>query len=151
MKRILYALAFATVIVGCNSKKGYDAIMPDDTPTKVTFNMSHEDFYALGLDSLFLMESGADFSMYYQNLNGSLLNGAIYYFGKKDKEPLYEIIFMYNSDAERDADALRLLGEKTSEEGWELEWEPYNIKAWTYESKLIIAARIPGTEWYEEE
>jgi len=113
--------------------------------------LSIGDFNAIIGDSAIMVDANGNATVFYQELEGEKLEAAMYYFGTKGKQPLYEIIFMYKSEAERDADALRMLGEKTNEEGWQLQREPYDVKAWTYESKLIIAARIPTTEWFEEE
>ncbi|MDX2359694.1 MAG: hypothetical protein QNK23_02730 [Crocinitomicaceae bacterium] len=148
---ILYSLLIL-VLTACHTlKHAYEDVFPLETPENVEFDMTLKDFLALEMDSIYLMETTASGTMYYGSIQGELLDGAIYYFGPKGEEPLYEIIFMYISESDRDADAQRLLGDKNTEQGWSLEHEPYNVKAWTYESKLIIAARIPDTEWYEEE
>jgi len=77
----------------------------------------------------------------------------VYYFDADEDEPLYEIIAIYPDEATRDAVAADLLGEPNYDGS---EWrydsgEGYQIWAWTFKTKLIIAAILPNTEWADEE
>lgn len=81
------------------------------------------------------------------------LSGIVYYFDNEGDRPLYEIILIYDKATDRDAYVQQALGAPNhpSAEG---EWLfdsglGYQMNFWTYQSKLILAAAIPGSEWDE--
>lgn len=77
----------------------------------------------------------------------------VYYFDADDHEPLYEVIAIYPDVATRNTVAAELLGEPNHEgKEWRYDsGEGYQIWAWTFQKKLVIAAILPGTEWADEE
>ena len=81
------------------------------------------------------------------------LESVVYYFDADGDEPLYEIIAIYPDKPTRDAVADELLGAPNFDNK---EWrydsgEGYQIWAWTFQNKLVIAAILPNTEWADEE
>ncbi|MCB0661967.1 MAG: hypothetical protein KDC24_04465 [Saprospiraceae bacterium] len=89
--------------------------------------------------------------VYMEESPGENINYAVYYFDADDNKPLYEVIIEYPDIQSRDAAAAALLGPPNQGGEWyfEKKWE-YPIKAWVFKNKLVIAALIPNTEWYEE-
>jgi hypothetical protein len=74
----------------------------------------------------------------------------IYYFDTEGTVPFYEAIIVYETEAKRDEEAKRLLGEPNTENN--TEWtidsrQDFKIRAWKIEKKLIVAAQLKGTEW----
>ncbi|MCF8296524.1 MAG: hypothetical protein K9J13_03180 [Saprospiraceae bacterium] len=74
-----------------------------------------------------------------------------YYLDDGEDNPLYEIIIEYNDIAVRDNVVKKLYGEPNHGEEWRFETQEFPIMVWTYQSKLIIAAKMKGTEWENEE
>lgn len=77
----------------------------------------------------------------------------VYYFGTEGSQPLYEMIFIYFDEDERDEAAENLLGTPNYENGKEWMYdsgEGFRIHAWKFKTKLIVAGKIKGTEWEEE-
>jgi hypothetical protein len=73
-----------------------------------------------------------------------------YYFTKDKKNILYEIIIQYEPDFDLESLIEKLFGLSITDEEFLLNCgESYKMKAWTFESTLVIAAKIKGTEWYE--
>lgn len=74
-----------------------------------------------------------------------------YYFDVEGKMPLYELIIEYNSEKQRDNVAGPLLGKPNYGDEWVFDsGEGFDIRAWTFKSKLIIIGVLPGSEWEGE-
>lgn len=74
-----------------------------------------------------------------------------YYFGPKDKMPLYEYIIDYYDAAKRDKFVETNLGKPNSGEEWLFDsGEGFQVKAWLYQNKLVVTGIIKDTEYDEE-
>lgn len=76
-----------------------------------------------------------------------------YYFANTNTSvnPLYEIIIEYKDVFYRDQVASKLYGAPNSGDEWRFDsGEGYQIMIWRFETKLVIAAKMKGTEWENE-
>ena len=114
--------------------------------------MSLADFNARKGTSTADMQDNMSFRwVYLEEVNDEKLSNSIYYFDKAGTQPLYEMIFTYQDESVRDKEAMELLGPPNNKDKWRLEKDPYTIIAWKFKNKLVMAALIPNTEWWNEE
>lgn len=146
--RILTILCLTTIFLlqGCASAK-----FPAALDKKVDFNMSLDYFNLLKGTSTADMQDDSFRWVYNEEVNDDKLSNIVYYFDKDGSRPLYEMIFIYKDKNVRNKEANELLGYPNNDGEWRLEKAPYTIIAWNFESKLVMAALIPNTEWWEEE
>ena len=75
----------------------------------------------------------------------------VYYFDSDGSQPLYEIIIQYSSEYLAKGKANKKLGKPNDGDEWRFTSVKtglsYDIKAWIYKSKVVIAAMMDGTEW----
>ena len=88
-------------------------------------------------------------TVYLEEINKDGLNSVVYYFDNDGEMPLYEMILIYESEAKRDAVAAKLLGKPNFEsKEWKIKTnKSYPLRAWAFQSKLVIVGVIKGTEW----
>jgi hypothetical protein len=73
------------------------------------------------------------------------------YFGTEDGEPLYEFIIQYKTPTKAKEVASSLLGEANTDDGeWRFLSKGVEMRAWVFETKLVVAAVLQGTEWSDE-
>lgn len=90
-------------------------------------------------------------SVYLEAKPATNIESAVYYFDAEGKEPFYELIIVYPDMTARDAAAEALFGAPNKGGEWYFENKgSYPIKAWVFNEKLIVAALVPQTEWWEE-
>ncbi|MBN2461446.1 MAG: hypothetical protein JXB60_07545 [Candidatus Cloacimonetes bacterium] len=117
----------------------------------------HNIFLGMAMDNfiqirenLVLQESFIDFrSVITENINRNGIIGVTYYFDNDNQKPLYEMIIEYDSVNTRDNATKKMLGKPDLETGeWQFQsGEGFDIIAWELDNKLVIAAKLPGTEW----
>lgn len=157
MRLLPVLLIAATLLSACSASKkagskGKSFQFPEEFKG-LEFNMSMKQVGAIrDLDSDQIQDGDFRFTVY-EPLENSEIEGAGYYFDAEGDKPFYELIIVYKSEELRDAAAQKLLGEPNFENN--TEWQvrgkgPYEIRAWGFKTKLIIAALIPNTEWYED-
>jgi hypothetical protein len=102
--------------------------------------------------SIKFMDQNFDFRAVYLEENpATTIKSAIYYFDADGNKPFYELIIEYPDIASRDAAAEALFGKPNMGGEWYFEDKgPYPIKAWVFKEKLVVAALIPQTEWWED-
>lgn len=150
MLKIGLILLSSIFLVSCGSTKSYQDLYPKALSKGVEFEMSFEDFSKLrNVDANNLNEESFRIT-YVEEVNSENVEHIAYYFDKDGDKPLYEMIFIYKDTVTRNTDAEALLGKPNNGEEWLLEMKPYNLMAWKFRKKLILAALIPGTEWAEE-
>ncbi len=133
------------------SKNAYNDIYPKSLEEGVYFDMPLEEFKTLkSIDSSMMIDDGFR-SIYVENIKEGSVSDIVYYFDADKNAPLYEMIFIYNDTLVRNADAKALFGAPNDGKEWRFNRKPYDISAWTFKNKLIIAALIPLTEWADEE
>lgn len=146
-----FALATSFLLFSCVHTKTYKDLYPSALSKGVDFNMSLADFNKLKGTSTADMTDDSFRWVYLESLNDDKVSDIVYYFDKDGDQPLYEMIFIYKDTTVRNSDAQNLLGAPNSGKEWRLEMEPYTVTAWKYMSKLVMAAIIPNTEWWDEE
>lgn len=80
------------------------------------------------------------------------MESVVYYFNIEDglAPRLYEVIMQFHSEELRDEFSTKLGPTNTPDGEWEwIDDDGILFKAWTFQSKLIIAKVIPGCEWDE--
>ena len=78
---------------------------------------------------------------------------AIYYFSAEKGAPqfLYELIIQYATSVKARDKAISLYGQPNHGDKWKIDSkEAFDIYIWTYENKIILAAKMKGTEWENE-
>ncbi len=133
----------------CGSRRDYGEIYPEVLDKKVDFNMTISDFNTLKGISTLDMQDDSFRWIYHEKVQDSDVTDIVYYFDKDGTQPLYEMIFIYKDTATRNAAASELLGPTNYEGEWRFTDGPHTLSAWTYKTKLILAALIPNTEWNE--
>lgn len=116
------------------------------------FGMSYEEFTKIRTDAV--MSYNQDFrTVYMEELTNQDITDIIYYFTTGNKPFLYEIIVIYKNEIARDAAATQLLGDPNfNDEEWRFKsGEGFYIHAWKYQTKLIWAGKMKGTEWEDHE
>ncbi|WP_422354113.1 hypothetical protein [Roseivirga pacifica] len=91
--------------------------------------------------------------VYIEEVDKNGIANIVYYFDAKlPGKPLYEIIVVFQSTAERDSASEKLLGTPNyKNEEWKVDIKAdYPLHAWTYQSKLIFVYPIRGSEWNEK-
>jgi hypothetical protein len=147
----LFSLPLVAVLllfVGC-ATSSYGKYYPKQLQKKVEMNMSLSDFNALKGTSTKDMQDDSFRWVYLEEVEDEDITDIVYYFDKDGDQPLYEMIFIYKDVATLDRAADELLGVPNDGEEWRIEIAPYTLTAWKYQSKLVLAALIPQTEWNE--
>lgn len=121
------------------------------TLKKVEWEMAPGDLMQLRSNVEFVYDAGFR-HLYMEENPHENISAVIYYFDIEDgmNPRLYEVIMQFQDEQLRDEFAEKL-GPPNTPEG---EWEWYDkegilFKAWTFQSKLIVAKVIPGCEWDE--
>ena len=71
-----------------------------------------------------------------------------YYFDVGGKAPFYEIVLDYRDEKVMDDEINSLLGKPNDDVRWHFRRSAsFDIKAWRYETKLIIIAVLPEAAW----
>jgi hypothetical protein len=79
------------------------------------------------------------------------LRTVVYYFDAEGEAPLYEMILIYADEASRDEAAAKLFGPPNADKEWHFpKHKGFPFRAWPYQTKLVLAAALPGTEWEGE-
>ena len=84
-----------------------------------------------------------------ERINRNGIRDVIYYFGKTDTKPLYELIIEYEKNFDLQKYLLQKYGNPNHGNEWRFDnGEGVIIMIWTFRNKLVIAGAIKGTEWY---
>jgi hypothetical protein len=156
MKKFLLLALVALTLNACKTSKDVHATQRKHLPEKfqtLFLGMSKADAIAARPEMKFAHDSEFR-EEYIEDFEDSELTNAVYYFDDDAPHVLYEIIFIYKSEASRDNVAKVLLGEPNSENSQEWYFdskEDFRMHCWTYKTKLIVTAELKGTEWEEPE
>lgn len=158
MKKYYFLFLATTLLFACttnklaNQSKGY---VPKNNYFKgIYFGMSESEFLKLK-GPISPEKTDYDFREVYLAKTGETEpESVVYYFDNEKEKPLYELIIIYSSEEKAREEGDKLLGERNFENN--TEWffdrdgDAYDIKAWNFKNKLVIAALVPGSEWYDE-
>lgn len=150
---LLAALLLAPAVAGAQTKKDSKDVLPKALK-KIWFGMPLETFgEVVPLRDLSEEETSMDFRRVFADKDPDWkidgLDYVVYYFDGEGTEPLYEIILNFSSEAARDAAAADWFGTPNAEDGewWHPEHEAFAWRAWPFQTKLVVAAVLPGSEW----
>ena len=89
--------------------------------------------------------------VYTQKVDRRNVKDIIYYFDADGDQPLYEVIVSYNDEETPRVIAERRFGAPNyKQEEWRFRYKDHDIWCWVYNNKIVIAAKVPDTEWYED-
>lgn len=123
---------------------------PPEISKKIKFGMSKSNFTDRFPEAK--LENEESFRTVYSLAIGSKdVENLVFYFGTKNKNPLYEIIVNFNSESLAVSRAAELLGVANfNDEEWRYTYKKKPLWCWVYKSKIVYVARTPGTEWDTE-
>lgn len=74
-----------------------------------------------------------------------------YYFDDDNNRPLYEMIITFTDVKSLDDYCSKKLGHPDNDKQWKRATKQgYTFKAWRFDSTLVLALGLPGTEWENE-
>lgn len=117
---------------------------------KVHFGMSFNELMKLrGQQPKDVSDPDYNFrKVYLEEVNSKGLTDVTYYFDNEGDLPLYEMIVVYDSEAARDRDAEKLLGDPNYKgKDWKIDMNgEYPLYAWKFKNKLVYAVPLKGSE-----
>ena len=143
---VLICLLFSiTMLAQSNS----DDFIPKGVPNYVSFGMSVADFEKKAKKVEKVDDSMPFRVVFSQEMKAKGIDEIIYYFDADERsQPLYEIIIVYDNLKKREKAIRNKFNEDTEEWSYALS-NPYPVDAWIFKNKLVVVAKIPGTEWAE--
>ena len=152
--RVLLLLSISFLLFGStqpepwlSSEKKY---LPKELK-KVRFGMSFNELMKLrGQQPKDVSDPDYNFrKVYLEKVNSKGITNVTYYFDNQGNLPLYEMIVVYDSEAARDRDAEKLLGEANYKgKDWKIDMNGgYPLHAWKFKNKLVYAVPLKGSEW----
>lgn len=154
--RAISAFLFITFLCCLNtataqSKKGN--VIPNGLNSEIYFGMNLDDFRNIMGNNIKLEDVNQKFRVVYsQKTNIPDMPLVIYYFDNEKSKPLYELIILYNDNAQAKKAASLLFGQANyNQTEWRVKIQGFpEIWSWVYKNKLIVAAKIRGSEWFKE-
>ena len=134
--------------------------LPAGIPAGVAFGMPVSAFTQVVDMRTMKSDNTRDWrTVYFQPSSDPDIRALIYYISKEvADQPLYEIIIQYASEELAKTKAVEYFGapnHSAAEDDPKEEWR-FNVPnefarwVWVYKDKLVLVARVPGTEWDEE-
>lgn len=154
MRAYFPALVIFALLVSCASGKKTNRYLPEALETEINFGLPLADFLKIKVDKAELQNDGTDFrKVYFETVENQDITYFAYYFDAESTMPLYEVIIGYKTIDHLNKAAIQLLGQPNYKDTeWKITREnDFDLLAWRYKEKLVIAALIPDTEWYESE
>lgn len=153
---ILLTFAF----MSCLRAQEQSFTMPQVVPSQLGFGISLIDFKKSADMSSMRVDNTRDWrTVYFQPDDDPEVKSLIYFFDNKQPgKPLYEITIQFLNEKIAQQNATLYFGtpnhpsegDATSEE-WRFEPTGTFAKwAWVYKDKIVIVARVPGTDWDED-
>lgn len=130
------------------------SVLPAEVNSELFFGMNLADVQQL-LGSNFQSQSNSltDFRLVYlQKTYLREISSIVYYFDNENNKPLYEVIINYQNEEQAQKAATHLFGNPNYKQtDWRIKMQGVpDIWSWVYKNKLVVAAKIPGSEWAEE-
>lgn len=158
-KTILFALLLAISFSACKSSKTGESVATMDirkiyVPQQVKdtyFGLSRTDFLKMRTSNVEVSDIVDFRTEITETFSKGDVKNITYYFDKDGNQPLYEYIVEYNDNINVKEIANAKFGTPNSEGEWLMDSkEGYQIKAWTFNQKIVIAAAMNQTEWKGE-
>ncbi len=150
-KRTIIVLLLIFLFLSCSFtvKHSYQKTLLPKPLQKMHIGMEKADFTKIkSLDEMEKYDSFEFRDSYVETLKPGDIKNVTYYFTKKDPQILYEFIVEYQPDIDVPALANEMYGKPNNDEEWIFDsQEGFDIMVWIYEQKVIIAGKLPGTEW----
>lgn len=152
-KNVLY-IALFTLVFSCASGKKTNRYLPETLESSINFGLPLAEFIKIKGNKVELQNDGMDFrKVYFETVENQDITYFAYYFDAESTMPLYEVIIGYKTIDHLNKAAIQLLGQPNyNDTEWKITREnDFDLLAWRYKEKLVVAALIPDTEWYESQ
>ncbi|TMM29384.1 hypothetical protein FDT66_09660 [Polaribacter aestuariivivens] len=145
---------YNTSIIAQNKTSNAINILPPEINSEIYFGMNLADFKNL-IGSNLVLESNnvTDFRIVYsQKTKIPEIPIVFYYFDNEQNKPLYEIVINYQNKEQAKKAATLLFGQPNfNQTEWRINIQGFpEAWSWVYKNKLIVAAKIYGSEWFDE-
>ena len=154
IKQILLFLILCSISAsGVSQNTKIRRPIPREVPNnQVEFAMSLAEFRDnFKRDDITLDDSYGFRQVYTQKVKNRHVSEIIYYFDSDGDQPLYEIIVVYKEEEMAELIAARKYGAPNfREHEWRFTYKEHDIWCWVYKNKIVVAAKIPDTEWFAE-
>ncbi|MDF0708477.1 hypothetical protein [Flagellimonas okinawensis] len=152
---LLLTLCLGNISAKAQSKTGqFGDVLPPELNSEIFFGISLADFKNVNGSNLKLeSERNDDFRLIYTQPNYSPdITYIVYYFNNEQHKPFYETIINYRYEEQAKKAGTRLFGQPNyNKTEWRIKMAGMpEIWSWIYKTKLVIVAKIPGSEWYNE-
>jgi hypothetical protein len=158
---IITCLLFITLLLSNTSviaqKKTSNAInvLPPEINSAIYFGMNFADFKnVIGSDLVLESEiiNNGFRLVYTQKTKIPKIPVLIYYFANEQNIPLYEIIINYQNNEQAKKAATLLFGQPNfNQTEWRVKIKGFpEVWSWVYKNKLVVVAKIYGSEWFDE-
>ncbi len=129
-------------------------VLPSEINSEIYFGMNLADFKnVIGRDLVLETKNDTDFRLVYsQKTTIPEIPTVVYYFDNEQNKPLYEIIINYQNEEQAKKAATLLFGQPNfNQTEWRIKIQGFpEIWSWVYKNKLIVVAKIYGSEWIDE-
>nr|WP_297787956.1 hypothetical protein [uncultured Allomuricauda sp.] len=130
------------------------SLLPSGINSEIYFGMNLADFKnVIGSNLQLESKSNTDFRLVYsQKTNLTEISSIVYYFDNEHNKPLYEMIINYQNQEQAKKAATFLFGRPNfNQTEWRIKIQGVpEIWSWVYRNKLVVVAKIPGSEWFDE-
>ncbi|AGC78570.1 hypothetical protein LX97_02665 [Nonlabens dokdonensis] len=156
IKNLLLILLFAICmsVTAQNESSKTCNVLPSEINSEIYFGIDLAEFKKIVGNNLKLeTKSNTNFRLIYsQKTNLPEIPMITYYFDNKENKPLYEIILNYQNEKQAQNAATLLFGQPNyNQTEWRTNIQGFpNIWSWVYKNKLVVVAKIPGSEWFDE-
>ncbi|MCF7793390.1 MAG: hypothetical protein K9N09_06545 [Candidatus Cloacimonetes bacterium] len=150
-KRILLNVIVLITIVSCGfiAKHSYQKTLLPKTLRNFYLGMELADFSKIkDLEKLEKYDAFNFRVEYAEKFKDAEIKEVTYYFTKEKPQILYEFIIEYQSNVNVPFLAKERYGKPNSDEEWLFDSrEGFDIKIWTFNQTIVVAGKLPGTEW----
>ncbi len=150
VKKLFVICLLVLSLASCSTQK--DFFKAELEPYKLHFGMQQDEF--LGKFENSKMESDADSFRQIHSLGkiSDRIDNAVVYFTKENgKTEFYEIILIINDNYQPETIAKEFFGAPNFKgKEWIFKANDkvkFDVCAWVYKNKLVIASALPGSEW----
>ena len=144
----------STSVIAQNKTSNTINVLPPEINSEIYFGMNLANFKnVIGSNLVLETKNDNDFRLVYsQKTKLPETPTVIYYFDNEQNKPLYEIIINYQNKDQAKKAATLLFGESNlNQTEWRIKIQGFpEVWSWVYKNKLIVVAKIYGSEWFDE-